>query len=343
MRWIKVIVGNIVILIILLFLVEGVIHSTRLKYKILPPLEPRGYSVRDPEAGYDIAPNFATSTHSFFDISYPVWSNELGCFDTPYRKEAPLIHLTGDSFSWGWTPFEHKWAKVIERELGIRVLNCGVNGYGTKQQLIKSRKILNSLDESPSIIIVGYLGANDPTDDSIFPNYSVLNGYRVRSQSIEREESAISSLKQWLSANSVTYNVFKSKLYAPILRIARGGGDPAVSEKAHIEDHVYEEHLENVFGFRVLAEEKGSKLVFVLIPAKSEVAGGEAPMNDRLKPYLEEAEIAYIDLLPEMKASFDGGGRLYWEYDGHWNEAGNELAGKIVSERLMSEGFIQNR
>src|ERR1700675_424724 len=45
---------------------------------------------------YDIKPNVSTTTHTFADTSYPIWSNSLGCFDYEYNGERPYVLLVGD-------------------------------------------------------------------------------------------------------------------------------------------------------------------------------------------------------------------------------------------------------
>ena len=113
-------------------LCEGILRLT--PYKDLLPLAgiPNGYYVSDRDSGYDLAVSFPTSTQRFRGGSNPIWSNNLGCFDMPYNGEQPYIYLTGDSFAWGFSPLEDKWGKVVESNIGVRVLTCGVAGEDTK-------------------------------------------------------------------------------------------------------------------------------------------------------------------------------------------------------------------
>src|SRR4029078_10187614 len=127
-------------------------------FRALLPYEgtPRYYYAPDRNSGYTITPNFATSTHRFADSSYPIWSNNLGCFDNAYQGETPYTLLVGDSFAWGFTPFSDKWGTIVERETGERVLKCGVGGYGTIQELANAKEILAEASSSPERIIVSY-------------------------------------------------------------------------------------------------------------------------------------------------------------------------------------------
>ena len=92
----------------MLFVAEAALRLTPFSRLLAYDGMPEGYYVLDRELGYDIARNFATSTHRFSDGEYDVWSNELGCFDMPFSASRPFVLLLGDSFAWGFAPFEAK-------------------------------------------------------------------------------------------------------------------------------------------------------------------------------------------------------------------------------------------
>ena len=138
----------------------------------------KNYYQADPKMGVDIAPNVKPGYDFFADAKIKVWSNELGCFDLPYHNEDDYILLVGDSFTWGYTPFEQKWGTLIEQLTGKRTLKCGVGGFGTHQELLKAEKTIALTKKSPKLIIVGYLG-NDLSDDYLFPLDTVIDGRRV--------------------------------------------------------------------------------------------------------------------------------------------------------------------
>jgi hypothetical protein len=138
------------------------------------PLLLHNYLKIDPKIGYDIVQNSPRETEGVDNIPYDVWSNNIGCFDNPYNGEEVAALLVGDSFAWGFAPFEDKWGKVIEDEVGGRVLKCGVLGYGTKQELLKTEEVLKKT-KKPQLIIVGYF-VNDLGDDYVFPEATIVNG-----------------------------------------------------------------------------------------------------------------------------------------------------------------------
>jgi hypothetical protein len=142
------------------------------------PYYPRYYFKLDPFAGYDIAKRFITTKHIFPDSRHRVWSNEIGCFDKSCKGiDNNYIILLGDSYVWGFTPFEYNYGSLLEKYLGYRVLKCGVPGYGTKQELIKLKKILKEMKNRPRLIIVSYCLENDFINDYLFPLYTVIDGF----------------------------------------------------------------------------------------------------------------------------------------------------------------------
>ena len=140
--------------------------------------QPRWYYTAT-DYGYDINPNiWPPMRHRFLEGEYPVWSNSLGCFERePGEDFRPAVLLVGDSFTWGYTPFPDKWGTVLERVTGVGVLKCGVSGYGTRQALLKARRLLRRFPETRLVIYTYCL--NDLDDDYLYPHFTVLNGYRV--------------------------------------------------------------------------------------------------------------------------------------------------------------------
>jgi hypothetical protein len=160
------------------------------------PEIPQYYLKADPEIGYDISENFPPTKSKFLDGEAEIWSNNIGCFDKPYNNEGDFILLVGDSFIHGsYLPFELNLGSQIENYLGKRVLKCGVGGYGTKEEFLKAKKIIQKIQKRPSLIIVGYY-PNDVIDDYLFPKEIVIEGNPVSIRKLEdfrtgkiREES----------------------------------------------------------------------------------------------------------------------------------------------------------
>ncbi len=154
-------------------LLETALRFTPYRHLLTRDRHLRYYYQSDLEKGFDIAPNVKGKRMSVDNrVEFEVWSNELGCFDEPYRGEPDYLLLVGDSFTHSYAPFPDKWGTQIEKLLNYRVLKCGVSGYGTKQELLKATEIIARVRHQPRLIIVGYFW-NDLSDDYSFPSLTV--------------------------------------------------------------------------------------------------------------------------------------------------------------------------
>jgi len=169
-------------------------HTSYRRYIITTSESVKGLFTPDPVSGFDMAPNLPPKTLDTTDVSYEVWSNELGCYDWPYNGEKDFILVIGDSQSQWYTPLKDKWVTVVERELGVRVVKCAVDGYGLKGEINKARKVMDKLPYPPKLVMLGYT-VNEVRDDHVFPMMTVIDGYRVVIKRIEDETTGKVSIR----------------------------------------------------------------------------------------------------------------------------------------------------
>ena len=343
-------------IVIPVLVIEFALHFTQFRNQLKREIYPKDYFVADNELGYVIAKNVATTTHYFADGKYPIWSNSLGCFDIEH-EEGKYIYLTGDSFAWGFTPFKDKWGTIMEKGLEFPVYKCGVGGYGTKQELIKTERDTKDRPK-PELIVLSYLSGNDIEDDSNFPNYSVYQGYLVNNlyKDLTKEKAQktyknlysyctkdpqnklIQGMKCWFSNHSIIYNLSKDLGRKIVTKILPKSWNKSIGfiveekNKQYFEDNQkFENHLLNLLSFKVLADKYNSKLLVVILPGN----------NSRQIDFLKKMNIDFIDLDLEF-AKYDKNFKkdLYWKKDGHWNPKGNQLAGYIVTKYILENEII---
>jgi hypothetical protein len=290
------------------------------------------------------------------------------------------MYLAGDSFTWGFAPFNDKWGSLIESLTNERVLKCGVSGFGTKQELLKAKKILSSLDNNPELIIVGYNAGNDPWEDYDFLKHSVFDGFMVANtddsyinlnkeqrqdlfkqqyewvqrycMSEEPQNLNIQRIKCLLHKNSIIYNLLKNNVKNLVKSIfgdnftIKSGLINAIPAKVGVPDNsIFEKHFESIREFKKFADEKGSRLLFVMIPSIEQIypkmfdESYNPEISDKVKTFLKSQNIDFIDLAPEFmkysKTNFN------WKVDSHWNIAGNHLAGLVVSKFILENDLIE--
>jgi len=348
------------------FCAEIILRFTGFKYLVYHSEIPGNYFRADEASGYDISNNFPPYKYHFSEGSFLIWSNELGCFDMPYKGDKNYIYLTGDSFTWGFAPYKYKFGTIIENTIGYRCLKCGVTGFGTKQELLKAKKIIKIIKNHPKLIIIGYCLGNDFSDDYIFPNYTVVNGFLTDTEKLAKYVSGKTKkngddkinffvkLKLWMGKRSIIYNLLRDNSFLKSLTNKMGLSNdiPPWLEQG------WQDHLNNLRELKIFSAENNAKLLVVIIPPRGlvydfltrrPIDSQLKELNYKLKGFFENEKIDYFDLtLPFRKYSnqqqrkdLSSSKDLYWNYDAHWNIKGNELAGLLISEYIIDNNLIE--
>jgi len=167
-------------------------------------LYPRHYFVKHPQRGFDIGINRRTK-HWVDGVTYPIWSNAIGCFDREHTRYDPYVYFAGDSSTWGYTPFEQKFGTLIENMTGVRILKCGVTHTGQRHQYQKFIEIVERIGRLPEALFVFYYW-NDVVNDHIHPHSTVIDGWQVNTVSIDEHRRLVRHTDQEL-ARQVAYKL----------------------------------------------------------------------------------------------------------------------------------------
>ncbi len=318
-----------------LFLAEGGVHMlASAGYMSVPPanIDNVMYAY-DADLGYDVVKNFPETKMKIDDVEFSVKGNSLGCADDQYEGGKYAL-LVGDSFTMHYAPFSQRFGKLLQDYLKERVLTCGVAGYGTKQELLKTQRVIKETGKPPSLIIVGYF-FNDLGDDAAFPR--VLEQARIsHEKNGDKGRLAVSSgmlraAKDWMTSNSFLLRAFlfsfksfvgsipplQKLLYATkVIENQSRALSGTVEDYQKNEGEAWKEHQANIQAFKEFADAQGSQLLFVLIPWKYQVYdfffANSIPDPKKRSEFLEYPNtlvsqvlkkdgIAYIDLLPLLK------------------------------------------
>ncbi|THB79124.1 MAG: hypothetical protein D6B25_02500 [Desulfobulbaceae bacterium] len=364
MRWIKDL-GTVLLVSLATIIcvdVTGLIFKDHLQH-IFPyygvPIEEisRGYPMHhfrsDAELGFDINPNFRTSTsikpREYKE--YDVWGNTYGCFDDEWRDDqlADGIYLAGDSFTWGYAEYAKKFGTILQDRSQIPVFACGVSHTGQRHQFIKFNRLYEA-GLRPSYVIVNVL-SNDLDNDFFFPHTTVIDGYMV--ENIEYcgefgsdyfEYSRLSNdnvnvtilLRIYsLTANVITdlsrrfrtpwftqhngHSTCKRSIYVGLAKIGAEYSHHAATleNRRVIEDWIT--HSVN----------HGYELIFSFIPPKDvnralshpyvmDFISQKGGRFESFKAYCERNSIALSE--------------LYYQQDGHFNEKGNAVYAEFLLE-----------
>lgn len=292
------------------------------------------------------------------------------------------VAVLGDSYAEALQlPMEQAFWAVIERELGgcaalggmtVEVLNFGVSGYGTAQELLTLRHVVP--DYGPDVVLLAFLAGNDVGNNSRAleqdPNRPYFE-YREGRLTLDRSFRAgllppgLLRLRDFAGdlTNRVRLLQFAHYLARRPWRAeapAVGGGEAGLAQEIYREPRTpeWEEAwrvTEGLLG--LLAQEaasQGARLLVATLPSPAQVAPDGAG-REALERRLGVADLLYADrrvaaacarlgvpalvLAPPLLEHAERTGEVLHGFGasrggGHWNAAGHRRAGELIAAEL---------
>lgn len=279
----------------------------------------------------------------------------------PPEKPAGARRLIfiGDSVTFGYRIEEAEtFSRIMAESLpsNYEVLNMGVIGYGTDQELILLRG--EALKFSPDIVVVGFSAGNDIVDITSSARYMApkpffsLKDDRLALRNVPVPK--FKGIKQVMEGEGIERIFMRhSHLYRFIayrfwLRPGIETGKSAIAMPLDEGWRVLEAIIKDI---KSLCEGAGSRLVFVIIPDGRwiEASGNQAMAQgvgySRIfNEMLERNNIPYIDLWTSFLKERSKGEKMYIEGDpDHLNKEGNSLAAKSILAWMNESGLLEGR
>lgn len=337
---------------------------------------PRYLFLEDEGLGYRLRPGFV-GHQSLGEFVVEVRINSLGLRGVERSwqpAEAHRILGLGDSFTFGTGVRASQTYLAVLEDLfrtdgrNVEVVNAGVPGYGTRQQLAYLQREGQRL--RPNLVLLGFLPFNDP-DDNVTPAPIVRDGFLV-SPAAGSSDTAPALLYRWkafLRTHSYTYSLVVNQLKESpsarrILFTLGLAGEvfPIEVQFYQIRPPVsvqlaWQVTFDLLRRMDAAARAMNARLVVVLIPSRAQVypewwarvlaryglteATADASLPTRTAAaYLEANGIAYVDLWPQFRRPAEAGRRLYYDLDGHWNPEGHREAAVAIHEYLVTKGLV---
>ncbi|HUG67339.1 MAG TPA: SGNH/GDSL hydrolase family protein [Pirellulaceae bacterium] len=315
-------------------------------------------------------------------------TNSAGFRDREHAKKKPndtiRIAILGDSYCEAvQVELDETFWAVCERKLNecelstgkkIEVLNSGVSGYGTAQELLMLRHHL--WDYDPDIIVLAFLTGNDIRNnsrelepDSLKPFFQLVGNDLVLDDSFNQQPFFTS---RWIRFKN--HLIDRSRLLTLLYRIRHGGqaAESVVSGgfEPGLDDFIYAEPTTpaQLDAWRItesLIEQlhaevnaKGAKLVIATLTNGIQVHPDRS-VRDAFAASLGQTDLGYPDRRISSLADrmgcrsivlFDRMASYAEEHDvflhgfentalgtGHWNAAGHRVAGEIIAADFCSD------
>ena len=351
---------------------------------------------RDPRFGSLPRPNLdVRKTFGGHERVVRVMTNGLGLRGgeisegrTPGRRRVLAL---GDSFTFGdAVEAEEAWPARLEAALNRggsssrwQVVNAGVPGHGTGQELLLARTLEDRL--APDVVVLGLTVVNDVLDNlcveevSYGPKPSVpcftLDGDRLTLKPPSPPPAPTPHRWRLRSLEFLAGQVRRATLWNPkLLAWAEASGvsmdlpyvpatvaswyDPRHAEPGwRLTERLLLELREGLFERRV-------PLVILIVPAALQVDPGlqsalrtlghhhlpvQAFLQDPARPqrviteFCRGAALDCVDALPALRDLERRGTRPYYAIDNHWTPAAHALAADLVARRLADRALADVR
>ncbi len=268
---------------------------------------PRNHFTKHPERGFDIdynsKPVIATKPDEI--KPYPVWGNHIGCFDENIKNQSKyVIYLAGDSFTWGYAPYEKKFGTKLENELGVDVAACGVTHTGQRHQFQKFKEVSQKLGYFPETVFVNVV-FNDIDNDLSHPHTTVIEGYQVNNVKVN-----INKINKSFHITKIDNHFLNSRLSKSIRRgtYARFGHlDPRkyLATSVLLYAGIYKPFLSEAFSSQSASQKSNSIRVYGFAKSIAEESDIGYPINSFIaknnrkviKEWIQHAEDNKYDLI----------------------------------------------
>ena len=351
------------------------------------PVSFDSYRLDDP-AGWSLKPGASFEWQGEGDRSF-IRANKDGLRDREHTKEKPpktfRIAVLGDSFAEALqVPMENTFWWKMRKQLNkqctalgdrkVEVINFGVQGYGTDQELITLRHKV--WQYSPDLVILAFLPGNDIINNSKKLEFSQRKPFFVyKNGELVLDKSGLNiSQRQhnYLEFSSVDYLPTWLVNHSRILRLVRqidlnnkkrlvDAADKKRSANNFQEpiDPVWKEAWQVTEGLITLMnqEVKTKKADFMILILSSGVQVNPEPMmrqsyvkrfgikdlyypNQRIKALGDRLNITTLDTVPRLREYAETNKTCVHGFpnamhcDGHWNSQGHEQVAQLMAENL---------
>jgi lysophospholipase L1-like esterase len=162
-RWLRVTIGVVSVLVLL----EA---SLRVWVHLAPIGRLFALYRADEVTGFSLRPNLHQSVA--IGAHFTADTNSRGLRGAELRPKQPnerRILVLGDSFAYGFgVSSQETFAARLEEKLGVRVINAGVPGFGTAQELAFFERYADEI--APDVVVLQFFG-NDYSDNLKHPVY----------------------------------------------------------------------------------------------------------------------------------------------------------------------------
>lgn len=329
-----------------------------LKPQAFPTL-PRGMFTQREDGFTVLTPGFeGTISRAEFHAPFRIGDFGVrGQGPAPRRENSFQILALGDSQTFGFGVLDHETYCVrLEEilaarhpELDIRVVNAGVPGYGTVDEVVWLRERGREVD--PDLIVAQFLSVNDFKINRASPHAATLLGEATAAGAHPRPAAQARAHESLASRLVGAIHALKRRSHVATLVVEGGsyvgmrlgllGGLAAMwGEDFTPEDAGRTRRLLVLLARE--AQQMGVPVVLVYTTGKAQVIARDAadlPSASVMAAAVAEAGVPWIHMTRELRRRHDRQ-ELYFIRDGHWTAAGHQAVAEVLAQRLAELGVL---
>jgi lysophospholipase L1-like esterase len=287
------------------------------------------------------------------DHRVPVRLNSRGFRDDEPSERPPpgrrRVLVLGDSVAFGYgVALEERFTERVERERGdVELVNLGVSGYSTDQELLLWRE--HGLEYRPDAVVLVFvvndlhfngrpLGHGHPK-----PTVRMVGDELVLGNVPVPESGAALRAKYFLMRHSGLFNLLRERLRSAARETGLNelAGDEALAEAAGGADPIDAEALTRrlVAGLRDEVEAAGARFLVLLAITNADLSANQ-DANERLLAWCRESGVACADTYPAFRdhARAHPDDVLFLQDRSHWSPLGHEIAARVLAAALVEHG-----
>ena len=260
----------------------------------------------------------------------------------PPPGSGPLILCVGDSFTFGAQVHdEETWPALLERELGVRSMNAGVFGYGLDQSVLRAQQLVPLFH--PDLLIVGLI-----QDDILRNRLRMRTGvykpyFTIYDDRLILHKVPLAKPKRTIGPVR-RIGGYSLLVHTLMLRIDKAYWLHGLDKYNYLKrvETAHDQDVEVACRlFQRLAELK-RKNGFQVIVFFQYVLDEGSNRFDLIRPCVENAGLELVDLGPALeKLAASDRARYESLFDSHMTAAGNELAARVLEERIRERGLLE--
>lgn len=324
--------------------------------------ESHAWAAYHPWRGWQNRPN-ARVDYGEPEFSIVVEHNSWGFRSPAVTPEKPddvfRVLALGDSMTYGIGVEQDQTFSAVLQSLDPRleVINTGVNGYGTSQELLLLRE--DGLQFQPDLVLLAFFWndvENSYTRD--FPDFSLADGALVYPEprpeiaNVAAEPPAPRKRLSRALRFSYAYRFLSDriKVVRHMAKDALGVLEDEADLSAEERPAAWELEFALLREIDRLARENGARTLIAVIPDQVQIEPdspvvGFGPedydVQGRLREFGERHGIAVLDLAPALHAAYQQAGEpIYYKYDRHLKPPGQAVVARAIYAEIQRLGLL---